>query len=96
MDVPASCIYAGSHNLSAAQFAAIVKRIRPRVAMSRHYDMMVNNAGASEIFRLALNGIGCDVACHVMNDDQPRLYRRSACSHARGLRKGMDGDFSQR
>jgi hypothetical protein len=63
--------------------AAIAEGIRPRVVGSRYYDMMVNNVGSSEIFRAALSGTGCDVACHVMNDDQPRLYRRSACPRAR-------------
>ena len=88
VDVCAICINGGFHNLSAMQAAAIVKAVCPRVTVPCHYDMMVNNVGSPEMFRVALDVMGCDVGCHVMNYYEPWLYRRSAWPPRKVIMKG--------
>ena len=80
VDVCAICINGGFHNLSAVHAAAIVKAIRPRIAVPCHYDMMVNNVGSPEMFRVAMDVLGCDAVCHVMSYYKPWVYRRSGPS----------------
>jgi L-ascorbate metabolism protein UlaG (beta-lactamase superfamily) len=58
------------------QAATIVKANRPRVVVPCHYDMMVNNVGSPDMFRVALDFVGSDASCFVMNYYQPWLYRR--------------------
>ena len=77
VDICAICINGGFHNLSSAQAASIVKAIRPRVVTPCHYDMMINNVGSPEMFRVALDLAGCDAAFHQMNYYEPWLYRRT-------------------
>ena len=76
VDICAICINGGFHNLSPLQAATIVKEIRPRVVVPCHYDMMVNNVGSPDMFRVALDFVGSDASCFVMNYYQPWLYRR--------------------
>lgn len=76
IDICAICINGGFHNLSSMQAADIVKMIRPRVAVPCHYDMMVNNVGAPEMLRVALEVAGCGADCFIMKYYEPWLYRR--------------------
>jgi L-ascorbate 6-phosphate lactonase len=76
VDMCAICINGGFHNLSPMQATTLVKAIRPRVVVSCHYDMMVNNIGSPDMFRVALDVVGSDASCFVMNYYQPWLYRR--------------------
>lgn len=76
IDICAICINGGFHNLSSMQAADIVKMIRPCVAVPCHYDMMVNNVGAPEMLRVALEVAGCDADCFIMKYYEPWLYRR--------------------
>jgi L-ascorbate 6-phosphate lactonase len=76
VDICAICINGGFHNLSATQAASIVKAIQPRVAVPCHYDMMVNNVGSPELFKVALDVVECHVPCVVMKYYEPWLYRR--------------------
>jgi L-ascorbate 6-phosphate lactonase len=76
VDICAICINGGFHNLSAMQAASIVKAIQPRVVVPSHYDMMVNNVGSPELFKVALDVVECRVPCVVMKYYEPWLYRR--------------------
>jgi len=76
VDICAICINGGFHNLSPMEAAAIVKAIRPRVAVPCHYDMMVNNVGSPDMFRVALDLVGSEATCFVMTYYEPWLYRR--------------------
>jgi L-ascorbate 6-phosphate lactonase len=76
VDICAICINGGFHNLSSMQAAAIVKALRPRVAVPCHYDMMVNNVGSPEMLRVALNLLGSDASVFVMKYYEPWLYKR--------------------
>jgi L-ascorbate 6-phosphate lactonase len=78
VDICTICINGGFHNLSAAQAAAIVHAVRPRVVIPCHYDMMVNNVGSPEQFRTALDLIGSDAVFRCLNYYEPWLYRRGA------------------
>lgn len=51
--------------------------------MPCHNDMMVYTVGPPEMFRVALNVMACDVACHFMKYYEPSLYRRSAWTRER-------------
>lgn len=77
IDICAICINGGFHNLSSMQAAAIVKMIRPRVAVPCHYDMMINNVSCPEMLRVALDQVGSDADCFVMKYYEPWLYRRN-------------------
>ena len=76
VDVCAICINGGFHNLSAMQAASIVKAIAPRVVVPCHYDMMVNNVGSPEMFRVALDVLGSEAKFVVMRYYEPWVYRR--------------------
>ncbi len=76
VDICAICINGGFHNLTATHAASIVKAIRPRVVTPCHYDLMINNVGSPEMFRVALDLAGCDAAFHLMKYYEPWLYRR--------------------
>jgi len=76
IDVCAICINGGFHNLSPLQAATIVKAINPRVVVPCHYDMMVNNVGSPDALRMALDLLGCESKCLVLNYYEPWLYRR--------------------
>jgi hypothetical protein len=45
-------------------------------ALYNHYDMMVNNVCSPDMFRVALDFVGSDASCFVMNYYQPWLDRR--------------------
>jgi L-ascorbate 6-phosphate lactonase len=76
VDVCAICINGGFHNLTPLQAAAIVKMVRPRVVVPCHYDMMVNNVGSPEMFRVALHTLDVSSAFHIMPYYLPWIYRR--------------------
>ena len=77
VDVCTICINGGFHNLTPAHAAEIVTAIRPRVAIPCHYDMMVNNVGAPEMFRVALAQTGLDSVFHMMRYYEPWIYRQT-------------------
>jgi L-ascorbate 6-phosphate lactonase len=77
VDVCAICINGGFHNLAPAEAAAIISQIRPRVVVPCHYDMMVNNVGSPEMFRVALDRLGSASTLKVMRYYEPWLYQRS-------------------
>jgi L-ascorbate 6-phosphate lactonase len=76
VDICAICINGGFHNLAPMQAAQIVKAISPRVAVPCHYDMMVNNTGSPDAFRVSLDLIGSDAAFNLMPYYKSWLYRR--------------------
>ena len=76
VDVCAICINGGFHNLAPAHAAEIVAAIRPRVAIPCHYDMMVNNVGSPEMFRIALAQTGSDTVFHEMRYYEPWIYQQ--------------------
>ncbi len=76
VDVCTICINGGFHNLTPTHAAEIVKAVRPRVAIPCHYDMMVNNVGSPEMFRIALEQAGSDAAFHEMRYYEPWIYQR--------------------
>lgn len=90
MDICAICINGGFHNLMPTQAAAIVKAIKPRVVIPRHYDMMVNNVGSPEMLRVALDLLGSKTTVHMMKYYEPWLYQRAAqgtdLDHSLGIR----------
>jgi len=77
VDVCAICMNGGFHNLSPVEAAAVVKRVRPRVVLPCHYDMMINNVGSPGMLQVALDLIGSDAAFTLMNYYEPWLYQRN-------------------
>jgi L-ascorbate 6-phosphate lactonase len=77
VDVCAICINGGFHNLSVMQAAAILKWIRPRVAVPCHYDMMVNNVGCPQMLKVALDVLDVDTRFVMMSYYEPWIYWRN-------------------
>jgi L-ascorbate 6-phosphate lactonase len=80
VDVCAICINGGFHNLTHEQAAAIVKAIAPRVVIPCHYDMMVNNVGSPEMFRVALQRADTKAEFAMLRYYEPWVYRKNASS----------------
>ena len=76
LDICAICINGGFHNLTATDAARIIKELRPRVAVPCHYDMMVNNVGDPDMFRLALSLVDAPSAFRQLRYYEPWVYRR--------------------
>ena len=76
VDVCSICINGGFHNLAPLQAAAIIMAIRPRVAIPCHYDMMINNVGSPEMFRMALELARSEAKFVQMRYYEPWLYER--------------------
>ena len=76
VDICAICINGGFHNLSPFEAATIVKKIRPRVVLPCHYDMMVNNVGSPAMLRIALDLIASNAAFNLMKYYEPWVYQR--------------------
>ncbi|HXC97231.1 MAG TPA: MBL fold metallo-hydrolase [Edaphobacter sp.] len=76
MDVCSICINGGFHNLAPLQAATIVKALEPRVVTPCHYDMMVNNVGCPESFRIALDLVGSNALFKLLKYYEPWVYRR--------------------
>jgi L-ascorbate 6-phosphate lactonase len=76
VDICAICINGGFHNLGPNQAAQIVKALRPRVVVPCHYDLMVNNVGSPELFRVALDQVGSDATFVLLRYYEPWLYQR--------------------
>ncbi len=64
VDICAICINGGFHNLSAQDAAFVVRTVNPRVVIPCHYDMMVNNIGSPEMFKVALDNLGVESQVH--------------------------------
>jgi L-ascorbate 6-phosphate lactonase len=75
-DICAICINGGYHNLSPAQAARVIEAVNPRVAIPCHYDMMVNNVGNPEAFRVSLNLLESRVEVRILDYYLPWLYSR--------------------
>ncbi len=76
VDICAICINGGFHNLAPSEAAKIVKALQPRVVVPCHYDMMVNNVGSPDLFRVALDHIGSDASFVLLKYYEPWLYQR--------------------
>ncbi len=75
-NICAICINGGCHNLAPMQAAAIIKAIRPKVAIPCHYDMMVNNVGQPEMFRVALDLLHAEAQFTQLRYYEPWVYQR--------------------
>lgn len=78
VDLCTICINGGFHNLSHDEAALLIRTIQPRVAIPTHYDMMVCNRSDPEMFRAAIQAEGSQTQVHIMNYEDPFLYRRPA------------------
>ncbi len=78
LDICTICINTGFHNLSHMEAAKLVKRIKPKVVIPFHYDMMVNNVGNPDMFRVFLNIVGADSDCHIMPYYAPWVYQKTS------------------
>ena len=76
VDICAICINGGFHNLGPLQAARITQALRPRVVVPCHYDLMVNNVGSPELFRVALHQVGSDATFVLLKYYEPWLYQR--------------------
>ncbi|MGC1452123.1 MAG: MBL fold metallo-hydrolase [Candidatus Sulfotelmatobacter sp.] len=76
VDICAICINGGFHNLSPQEAASVVNTVRPRVAIPCHYDMMVNNLGLPEMFRVALENLHSQATFTVLEYYKPWVYRK--------------------
>lgn len=76
IDICAICINGGFHNLGPTQAAQIVQALRPRVVVPCHYDLMVNNVGSPEMFRVALDQVRSDATFVLLKYYEPWLYQR--------------------
>ncbi len=76
VNICAICINGGFHNLGPIQAAQIVKALRPRVVVPCHYDLMVNNVGSPQLFRVALDQAGSDATFVLLKYYEPWLYQR--------------------
>ena len=75
VDICAICINGGFHNLSAQDAATVAKAIGPRVVIPCHYDMMVNNTGSPEMFRVALDNAHSEAEFTVLKYYEPWVYK---------------------
>lgn len=73
-DICAVCINGGYNNLSSGQAARLIAALGPRVAVPCHYDMMINNVANPEMFRVALDILGCPVPVHIPRYYEPWVY----------------------
>jgi L-ascorbate 6-phosphate lactonase len=78
VDICAICINGGYHNLPPEQAAMVVKAVNARVAIPCHYDLMINNVGSPEMFRMALERSGAPAKFQMLRYYQPWLYKRDA------------------
>lgn len=76
VDLCAICINGGFHNLDPTQAASIVKAIEPAVVIPCHYDMMINNVGDPEMFRVAFDRVGGKAKVKILNYYCPWVFRR--------------------
>jgi L-ascorbate 6-phosphate lactonase len=76
VDICAVCINGGYHNLPSEQAALIAKAVDASVAIPCHYDMMINNIGSPEMFKVALERCGAPAKCHMLRYYEPWLYTR--------------------
>jgi L-ascorbate 6-phosphate lactonase len=74
VDICAICINGGFHNLGPAEAAAIIRQIRPGVVIPCHYDMMVNNVGSPDMFRMALELAGSTARFSLLSYYEPWIY----------------------
>jgi L-ascorbate 6-phosphate lactonase len=73
-DICAICINGGYNNLDSGQAARIIATMLPRVAIPCHYDMMINNISNPEMFKVALDILGCPVPVHMPDYYKPWLF----------------------
>jgi len=78
VDVCAVCINGGFHNLGPMEAAEIVKSIRPKVVIPCHYDMMVNNVGSPNMFRVALDLVQSSATFRLLKYYEPWVYMRTS------------------
>ena len=78
VDICAVCINGGYHNLPPEQAALIVKAVDARVAIPCHYDLMINNVGSPEMFKVALERSGATAKFQMLRYYEPWLYTRGA------------------
>jgi L-ascorbate 6-phosphate lactonase len=76
VDICAICINGGYHNLSPQEAATVVKAVRPQVVIPCHYDMMVNNIGSPEMFRVALDNLHSDAEFTLLKYYEPWVYQK--------------------
>ncbi len=78
VDICAVCINGGYHNLPPEHAALIVKAVDARVAIPCHYDLMVNNVGSPEMFKVALERSGTAARFQILRYYEPWLYKRDS------------------
>jgi L-ascorbate 6-phosphate lactonase len=76
VDICAICINGGYHNLSPQEAATVVKALRPQIVIPCHYDMMVNNVGSPEMFRVALDNLHSDAEFTLLKYYEPWVYQK--------------------
>ena len=76
VDICAICINGGYHNLSPQEAATVVKALRPEIVIPCHYDMMVNNIGSPEMFRVALDNLHSDAEFTLLKYYEPWVYQK--------------------
>lgn len=76
VDICAICINGGYHNLSPQEAATVVKSLRPQIVIPCHYDMMVNNIGSPEMFRVALDNLHSDAEFTLLKYYEPWVYQK--------------------
>jgi L-ascorbate 6-phosphate lactonase len=76
VDICAICINGGYHNLSPQEAATVVKSLRPQIVIPCHYDMMVNNVGSPEMFRVALDNLHSDAEFTLLKYYEPWVYQK--------------------
>lgn len=74
-DICTVCINGGYNNLNAGQAARLIAALRPRVAVPCHYDMMINNVANPEMFRVALDILGCPIPVYIPGYYAAWLYK---------------------
>ena len=76
VDICAVCINGGYHNLPPEEAALIVKAVNACVAIPCHYDLMVNNVGSPQMFKVALERAGAAARYQMLRYYEPWLYTR--------------------
>lgn len=76
VDICAICINGGFNNLSHAEAARLACKVKPRVVIPTHWDMMRCNLGDPEMFRVALQQLQCDAKFELLGYDEPFVYTR--------------------
>ena len=80
LDICSICMNTGFNNLSYMEAAKLVTRIQPKVVIPFHHDLMVDNVGNPDMFRVFLEVLGCKSTFQLLPYYKPWVYEKTVVS----------------